>query len=109
METINDSNYIVIQGWMLNAFPELTFQELGVYALIYGFCQDNKSEFTGGLQYIADWCRLSRKDVAKRIVDRLVEKGHIIKHEFTFNNTQFVNYLPVLPQNINLHRNTAYE
>lgn len=96
---VTDKNYILIQGWMLNSFPHLTFQELGVYALVYGFSQDGESEYNCGLQYVADWCRLSRKDVAKRIMDRLVDGGYITRREFTFNGVVFVNYKAYVPDN----------
>ena len=48
---IRNENYIVITGWMINELA-LKPNELLVYALIHGFCQDGKSAFIGGIKYI---------------------------------------------------------
>ena len=48
---MKNENYIVIQGWMRNEL-NLKGNELIVYALIYGFSQDEESEFTGSVAYI---------------------------------------------------------
>lgn len=59
-------NYVVIQGWMCNEL-ELKGNELLVYALIYGFSQDNKSLFMGSRTYIADTFNISLPTVDKAL------------------------------------------
>lgn len=43
---IRDSNYVVIQGWMLTRLG-LKGNELMIYAVIYGFTQNGETEFIG--------------------------------------------------------------
>ena len=54
--------------------------DLLVYALIYGFSQTADQKFTGGLQYIADWCGATKQGVVKNLKN-LMERGLIRKEE----------------------------
>lgn len=94
MSKIQDKNYIVIQGWMLNEL-KLKGNELLVYSIIYGFSQDNESFFTGSRQYLADWCNTSLPtiDVALK---KLLEKGLIEKEVQTINGVNFNRYKKTL-------------
>ena len=83
---IKDNNYIVIQGFMVNEL-KLKGAELMVYAIIYGFSQDGKSKFTGSWKYLATWCNVSEREIAK-VLKKLVEKELIIK-EKTMNKVQY--------------------
>ena len=56
---IKNENYIQISGWMINEL-DLKGNELLVYALIHGFCQDGKSVFKGSLNYIMSWLNISK-------------------------------------------------
>lgn len=76
---IKDNNYLVIHGWMITRL-DLKGNELLVYALIYSFCQDGKSEFTGSIRYISEWFGWS-KDTTQRVLKKLIDRGLIIKTE----------------------------
>lgn len=57
-----EGTYIVIQSFMVNDLG-LKGNELLIYAIIYGFSQDGSSEFSGSLQYLADWTNSSKQCV----------------------------------------------
>ena len=54
--------------------------ELLVYALIYGFSQEEHCKFTGSLSYIAEWISSSNQTVINTLKS-LIEKGLIIKEQ----------------------------
>lgn len=68
--------FITIQEWMLEL--GLKGSELLTYAIIYGFCQDDQSDFHGSTAYIARWCGISRQQ-AVAVLKKLTEAGHLIK------------------------------
>lgn len=76
---MDNENYINIQGWMRTALG-LTGNRLMVYAIVYGFCQDGVSSFTGGYKYIMDWCGCS-KDTARRLLKSMTEEGLLIRED----------------------------
>jgi hypothetical protein len=86
---MND-NYIVIQGWMVNEL-KLTGSSLITFALIYGFSQDNTSEFTGSINYVCKWLNCSRPTAMKALKE-LCEKGLIIKSDLVVNGVTFNRY-----------------
>ena len=55
---IKNGNFIIIQGWMITEL-HLSGNELLIYAAIFGFSQDGKSNFEGSRQYLAEWCNAS--------------------------------------------------
>lgn len=73
---MTQQRYIVIQEWMLDL--RLKGSELLAYALIWGFCQDEESEFHGNVTYVAHWCGISRQQ-AVAVLKKLTDAGHIIK------------------------------
>lgn len=87
---IKNENFITIQGFMVNELG-LKGNELLIYALIYGFSQDGVNKFNGSLQYMADWCNISRIAVINGL-KKLVEKGLITKEEKFINNVKFCEY-----------------
>ena len=93
---MKNNNFITIQGWMVNDL-RLSGNELICYALIYGFTQDEESEFRGSLQYISDWLGISKQNV-RLIIKRLVEKGLIIKRDEFINNVKFCRYTVCMKQ-----------
>lgn len=99
---MKNNNFITIQGWMVNDL-KLSGNELICYALIYGFTQDEESEFRGSLQYISDWLGISKQNV-RLIIKRLVEKGLIIKRDEFINNVNFCRYTVCMkqPQGMNV-------
>lgn len=91
---MDNNNYIVIQGWMINQL-NLKGNELLCYALIYGFSQDGKSEFIGSASYIAGWLNIDKRRVFD-VLKRLTEKGYIQKSEkFVANNVKLCSYKAV--------------
>lgn len=83
-------NYLTIQGWMVQDL-KLNSNSLLTFALIYGFCQDTQSEFTGSINYICNWLNCSRPTVIKAL-NELVELDIIIKTEKIINGVQFNTY-----------------
>lgn len=77
---MKSDNFVVIQGWMCNEL-ELKGNELLIFALIYGFSQDNVSKFHGTRQYIADTFNISRPTVDKAL-QGLLDKQYICKEGF---------------------------
>lgn len=90
MSKIKDGNYIVIQSFMVKDL-HLKGNELLIYAIIYGFTQDEEHQFNGGMQYLMDWTNSTKTGVYKAI-KRLIEKGLIEKIENCINGVNFVNY-----------------
>ena len=95
MNKIRDNNYINIQGWMVTKLG-LSGNDLLVYAIIYGFSQDDGSMFTGSLQYLADWCNATKQGIQKNL-NKLVKNGYIQKEEYYENKVKFCNYYATPP------------
>lgn len=89
MSYVKNENYIVIQGFMINEL-KLKGNELLVYAIIYGFSQ-NEQKYSGSLQYLAEWTNSTKQGVIKNL-QSLVNKGLIIKNDVTLNNVKFCEY-----------------
>jgi len=62
-----------------------------VYAIIYGFSKDRRSDFHGSRQYLADWCECSTKTI-ERALAHLVELRYIVKREEVVNGVKFCRY-----------------
>lgn len=78
---INPNNYYSIQGWMLTDLG-LKGNALAAYAIIYGFSQDGRSEFTGSANYLAEWMGCSRSTVMETL-KKLVKMGLLAKRDFS--------------------------
>lgn len=87
---VKNDNYVLIQGWMLNELG-LKNNELLVYAIIHGFSQTNGTEFNGSLQYLANWCNCTKRNIIK-CLNSLIEKKFIIKSESYMNGIKFCSY-----------------
>ena len=74
-----ETTYINIQSWMVQKL-KLKSNELIIYALIHGFCQDGKSFFYGSIKYIMTQTNLS-KECVLTILQSLVNKKLIVKKE----------------------------
>lgn len=97
MSAVKDNNFIAIQGWMRTKL-NLKGYELIVYALIYGFSQDENSKFSGTRRYIAEWCGCSMKTVDNTLAS-LLTKQLIVKHEKYVNGIRMCDYTAVPPEN----------
>ena len=75
MAKIKNENFIAIQGFMVKELG-LSGNELIAYALIYGFSQDNESEFKGSLNYVAEWLNCS-KTTAFNLLNKLADDGFV--------------------------------
>ena len=76
---VKENSYINIQAFMVNDL-HLKGNELLIYAIIWGFSQDGVSEYTGGLQYLADWTNSTQQGVLKAL-KKLLEKQLLLKSE----------------------------
>ena len=85
--------YIHLTGWMVEKL-KLKGNELIVFALIYGFSQEDDHDFHGSAQYIADWISSSKRTVFK-ILKSLVDKGLIKRRERYENGVKHVEYYTV--------------
>jgi DNA-binding Lrp family transcriptional regulator len=87
---MNDKNYFVVQGWMVNQL-KLSGNDLLVYAIIYGFSQDGESKYKGSGSYIAKSLGISRRTVSL-VLNDLVEKGYIKKFDYYDRNIKLCDY-----------------
>jgi DNA-binding HxlR family transcriptional regulator len=90
---MKDTNYINIQGWMINQL-NLSGNKLIVYAIIYGFSQDGVSKYSGSSSYLAECTGISKQAVLE-ILRVLTEDGLIIKEVKTQNGQKFCDYYAV--------------
>lgn len=90
MSKVRNENYISIQGWMVNEL-NLKGNELLVYAIIYGFSQEENQKFAGSIQYLANWIGSSKQTVFN-CLKSLIEKGLIEKKETFINGVKFCEY-----------------
>ena len=86
---VKNENYLVIQGWMITEL-KLKGNELLIYAIIYGFSQNNQ-QFTRSHRYLADWCNSTRQGIMKNI-ESLIKKNLLEKKEIFINNVKFCRY-----------------
>lgn len=86
-----EENFITIQGWMVTELG-LSGNELIVFSLVFGFCQDGETEFRGSLRYISTWLNCS-KSTAIRVLDGLVKKELLKKHQENVNGVIFNRFM----------------
>ena len=81
MGKVKDESNFKIYGWMSTKL-KLKGNELFIYAIIYSFSQNNKSEgvFNGSIAYLCEWTGIARKNVIN-ILSKMVQKNLIIKLE----------------------------
>lgn len=86
---MKNEGYINIQGWMINEL-KLKGNELLLYALIYGFSQDGKSQYRGSISYIQNALKISNRNVIDNI-NKLIDKKLIEKKLNTTGNLYSAN------------------
>lgn len=87
---IKDGNYFVVQAWMVTKL-NLKGAERDAYAIIYGYSQDEDSDFHGSLDYIAQLTGYSRNAICTALKS-LTDKGLLIKSEKIVNNIKYCRY-----------------
>ena len=89
--TFKIENYITVPGFAIVELG-LSGNELLCYSLIYGFTQDNETEFRGSLNYVSSALNVTKQN-AKKIIDRLIDRGLIEKREMYFSDVKFCHYV----------------
>lgn len=96
MSKIQDANFYVTHGWMITKL-KLSGRALQVYAIIYGFTQDQETEFNGSLNYIAAWLGTSNRSTVLRAINDLIERGLIEKRQAIINGVTLNRYVAKVP------------
>ena len=60
--------YVVVQPWMVTDY-NLNGNKLLIYALIWGFSQDEQSCFYGSVSYIVEYFKLSKRAVLNLLAE----------------------------------------
>ena len=89
--TFKIDNYITVPGFAIVELG-LSGNELLCYSLIYGFTQDKETEFRGSLNYVASALNVTKQN-AKKIIDRLIDRGLVDKREMFFSGVKFCHYV----------------
>lgn len=87
---IKKGNYYTVQSFMRNDL-NLKGNELSIYAIIFGFTQDDESWFTGSLTYLQKWLGVS-KNTVRSALDSLIKKGYIFKDTQCINGIVYNRY-----------------
>lgn len=87
------NNFITVPGFAVVEL-KLSGNELLCFSLIYGFTQDNETEFKGSLSYVASALNVTRQN-AKKIIDRLIERGLIEKREIYMSGFKLCHYVTI--------------
>ena len=87
---MRDTNFYVKHGWMINRL-KLKSSDLDIYAIIYGFCQDEESEYCGSIDYLVKSSGYSYSTVI-RSLNKLVENGFLIKNYIIKSNGRYSSY-----------------
>ena len=72
---LRENNFLHVPATARNKF-NLRGNELLVFGLIYGFSQDGRSTYDGGIVYISEWTGLSTRSVS-RILKNFTERAVI--------------------------------
>ena len=86
----DNNTYFIVFSWMQNQLG-LKGTERDVFAIIYGFSQDGVNKFTGSLNYISSFLKVSRQSVINALAS-LVEKDYIVKEQSVINNVKCNSY-----------------
>lgn len=87
--------YVVVQPWMVTDY-NLNGNKLLIYALIWGFSQDDQSCFYGSVSYIVEYFQLSKRAVLN-LLGELEKDGLIRKWSETVNGRPTNRYAALRP------------
>ena len=90
MEERNLLDSTHLEGWMMRSL-HLKGNELLIYAVVYNFSKDGKSEYRGGRHYLAQSLDISFSSV-DRALKNLVSQELILKEQFIWKNMVCNNY-----------------
>lgn len=87
---IKPDYYITIKAPM-RMQHDLKGTDLLIYAIVFGFSQEEGSWFTGSIAYLMEWTGVSKKTVITSL-QTLVERGLLVKRERTTQSGTFPVY-----------------
>ncbi len=90
--------FFIVQAFMINDL-DLKGNELMVYAIIYGYSQNENQYFTGSLSYLASWIN-SSKQTTMKILNNLIEKKLLKKEEVIIKNVKYCKYKALINSNL---------
>ena len=90
MANIKDEIYFCVQAWMVTKL-KLHTVERDVYAIIYGYSQDEESDFHGSLSYLSELTGYSKNSICEALKS-LKNKKLITKEEQIVNNVKVCRY-----------------
>lgn len=82
----DESGFVGVPKWMY--LLDLTLAETVAYGIIYVFSQERQGCFFGSLEYLARYCRVSRRQ-AINILQKLENAGLIIRESHPGRTTHF--------------------
>jgi hypothetical protein len=86
---MENRGFTTILDWMLDL--PLTYREIAIYAIIYGFSQDGGTRFEGSLGYLARKTKATR-DTARNALRKLMDEGLIERTIVNKNGVEFHTY-----------------
>jgi hypothetical protein len=86
-----NSNYITIQGWMINEL-KLKGNELLLYAIVFGFTQQTNEWYHGSLNYIMSALGCNSKNTVVNTLQSLINKNYVLKENYVKNNVKYCRY-----------------
>lgn len=106
MPKISDTNWYTVFGWMLNVL-KLKGNELSIFAIIYGYSQDGKSEFEGSISYLQSFANVSSKQTVYTMLGSLQDRHYIKKREFMDGKVQRCAYSVDFESIAQMHKSLA--
>ena len=88
--TVKDNNYYVVQAWMVTKLG-LKGLEKDLFAIIYGFSQEDESEFHGSLNYLSELTGYTKNRICDTL-KHLTDMNYIEKHVIEFNAIKKCSY-----------------
>lgn len=80
----NKDYYVLVHSWMIKEL-NLSGNELLIYAVIYGFTQDNESEYRGGSKYMCEALNISERSffnaiknlISYNLIEKVIDRGNV--------------------------------
>ena len=88
--TVKDNNYYVVQAWMVTKLG-LKGLEKDLFAIIYGFSQEDESEFHGSLNYLAELTGYTKNRICDTL-KHLTDMNYLEKNVVEFNTIKKCSY-----------------